>query len=529
MTEAVEKNKLISVSYEESPASYHNEELAMSIAPEDALAVGEVSQEALAPTPDQYQGRLTGLSLETLVETDVAVRQEGVPPSIQLRSLIVEAGRGAPWAVDELENFLTRTLGLKDASQLNLCLDSCEANVADILVQLRQGDELQRQEAARSLLGIILGQPRDAGVNVDDLKRGLLVAAGQIAKVTKSETFYREVAQLDEQQQQNLWTMSHDSRVKPDPKLLLTLKENLTKSPEAKQEERENISESTETKAILAGSSASPVGETGVAAITSAALNSPTTKALAWPNGGLTLIEQILDETLPQTSEQQRFLQGSGGQTLSQRLSEITQNPSLTTAQISQGLYYAILGKALGHFDFTSAQQHYGELRPVAAQIAGAIIARLGLASEAKTYLKGDYSALRADEKKPGRELNAAIEATASGRTPLSLAASRSYSIPMTQSLGIFAKGEGNSLSSASGILATSSAVAAGMMAIPFLSLVGGTQRTQVGSRSDSRPSYFIEGTTTAQGESHGGTGGQSSQRQQQERQSQNPETVFLA
>lgn len=523
MSDIIEKTGVISVAYEEIPASYHNEELGMSIAPEDAA---ELSPEAVS-NQDRYQSTLTGLDLNT----SIAIRHEGVPPTIRLRSLIVEAGRGTGWAVDELEIFLTQSLGMRDPSELNLCYDACEANVADILVQFRHGDPVQRREAARSLLGIILGEPRDGGENLADLKRGLLVAAGQLSEQTRSDIFYQVVSELDEPQQQELWTMSHDSRLMPDPKLLITLKENRTQNqnPQAQRDTEAN-SEDESTPRSLGG---------GVLPIASQVLGTPTPLsvtpttasstglALTFPNGGLQLIEQILAQSTPRSSEQQRFLQGAGGQALSQRLSEIAQNPRLTPSQISQGLYYAILSKGMNHPEFTSSERHYGEFRPVAAQIAGAIIARLGLGSDPKQLLKGDYSASKSTEKKISDAVVETSEPVLTDAT--SSTSQRSYGLSPARSLGIFADPEAPSTPTATGVFAASSAVAAGMMAIPFLNLVARAIQPQGESRSDSLPGYFVEASTTAQGDSHGGTGGQSSQGQQQDRRSSQSDQVVVA
>jgi hypothetical protein len=177
----------------------------------------------------------------------------------------------------------------------------------------------------------------------------------------------------------------------------------------------------------------------------------------------------------------------------------------------------------MAHPEFTSTQNHYGELRPVAAQIVGTILTRLGLTSDSKA-LKGEISA----EKFPGGKIPDGTESLASNPASYSSGTRLGDSLPAARSLGIFANPEDNGALLANSALATSTAVAAGMMGIPFLSLVAGNSQTQVGSRSDSRPSYFVEGTTTAQGESHGGTGGQSSQGQQ-DHHPQNPETIFLA
>lgn len=517
----VEKSNLISVSYEEGAAPYHNESLGMSIAPEDAARLVE--------TGDQYQAQDPSLDLYS----DVAVHQNGAPQRVQLRTLIVEAGQGTAWAVAELDFFLSKGLGPVDSQELNVCFDACEANVADILVQLKQGDGVQREEASKSLLGVILGQPYDGGDSLPDLQRGLLVAAGQISRQTQGEEFYQEVARLDEAQRSRLWEISRDSRLQPDPKLLVTLKNLQTPTQQISKSDPRDLPK-REAASPQGGGNPPVVKEARQGQAVSPAFppaGAPS-QALAVQGGTPALIEQILTENFSRISQEHSYLPPNGGKALTQRLTEIVLNPRLTPVQISQTLYHAVLARAWAHDAFTSAEKNYGEFRPVAARIAGMIVSRLGLAGKDSAEPRRDFTPqphggngiLTQPWRPPAGRQEAIFSNKAyAHRTPAAF-------LSPSQSLGLFTGSEGGTPTGVLSSYANSSAAAAGMMGIPFLSLVAAHPLQGPSSKSQNRPRYFIEGPSATPGESHGGTGGQSSgQGRERQGQGKNPETVFVA
>ena len=86
---------------------------------------------------------------------------------------------------------------------------------------------------------------------------------------------------------------------------------------------------------------------------------------------------------------------------------------------------------------------------------------------------------------------------------------------------------KGSTAPLANGTAVTSSTVAAGMMSLSFLNLVGASPQINLDSGASDRPSYFVEAPTTAQGEGNGDEG-QSSQQQQDRRRNQ-PDQVVIA
>lgn len=495
MGDNLEKTQSISSSYD----PYANEDLGMSIAPQEAVPL--VSSQA--DSPEDFFGTEP-------VSLDTPVQIGNSPQQTDLRFLLVSAGQGQPWAVSALENFLEDRLA--PMSNMDMCYLSCEDNVGQILTQLRHGDAEQQREAAKSLLGIILDQTPDNGEDFTALRRGLLVAGRKISEITDSQIFNQEIAQLDPASKRQIVQLQNQNHVP----------ENTNRTEVAQQSEAPAHGRETAAGPI-GGAPALGKTQEASASVPLASVQGSSNFQTPVPSPASTLVTQVLQNALPEGSQAQRFLSESPAKALATRLTELVQIPSLSPRQLNESIYYAVLNTALRHPDVVSAEDHYGEIRPVARQIANAVTHGLGNGEPAITLANNPHHNDSPSTRNPTPDLPLHELSHKKAENDLS-------EIGFGSLLNLLAyTNQESAFQTALGTLANSSTVAAGMMAVNFMDLAGRPGFHTLSKHSTARDPYYIEDATNANGHSQGGSG-QGSSGQNPGRDSQNPsrdDTVY--
>jgi hypothetical protein len=233
------------------------------------------------------------------------------------------------------------------------------------------------------------------------------------------------------------------------------------------------------------------------------------------------LIRQSLQNNIPRSSETEKFLNAKAPQGLGTRLAEIASHPALNPAQRTETLRLAVLSRGFFHPQFTSTEEHYHELRPLASAIARSIsqgLEKIRPAVAASSTVSEDRSH-RLSEGGSGKTL-AAAESWLGGSIP----ASGGYPAPrnLDRSLSFYGNSQEH-LPPLPGTQVNSSTLAAGMMGVRLLSFSNGAPLSFHGDFGDSRPSYFIESLSATESETHSGNGENSSQQNpRQQGQEQN-------
>ncbi len=504
MGDPIEKTSLVSSGYQ----SFANEELGMSIAPADQVGY-YTDQNTSSLSSDSFESTLT-------LDTKVPVRDGSQVRQMPIRGLLEEAGRGRTWALDALDSFLEERLSAYESNN-QMCYLSCEDNIGPILTQLRSQDSVERREAARSLLGIILGQAPDALTSSDDLRRGLLVAAQKISNINQDHIFYEELAALDPQSRQQIRQLVQQGQIPSDPQLMQATRVRQGESPD-----QSPATAASDAPVARGGGSLSPSGTDSSQAAEVSLAHQPTNRSLAAKTTYEGIIQSSLDKALSDGSVAESFLSGPARSGVATRLHEILQTPGLSTSHISQTLAYAILGRAWSDPDFSSVENHYAELRPAARQVATDILNRLG-------FGRSENTAVNTGAHLGIPQTGTAISGATLPRRGLARADSTLLGSPQIKGLSF---GGIDGVSSAVGApLPTSSSVAAGMMGVNFFALAGRPVWQSMGFSGNDRPEYYVEGATASEGEGHHGSDSQSGDQQDSSRQESagGGENIFVA
>lgn len=479
----------------------------MSIAPDQTQSFANNTSSEPDPL-DSFQTPLT-------LDTQVPVREGSRTRQVAIRNLLEEAGRGRTWALDALDSFLAERLTAYESNN-QMCYLSCEDNIGPILTQLRSHDPIERREAAKSLLGIILGEAPDAVGTSNDLRRGLLVAARKISEINQDRTFYEEMAQLDPASRQRIRQLVQQGQIPSDPQLMQATRVQGDNPSQPNRGSQSPASQLAQGGGGIGPSAPLPAGPQA----TAVAYGAPTPVSSSGLEG---LIENTLTKALADHGLQDSFLSGSTRSTVTARLQEILQTPGLSTAQISQTLYYAILGRTWTHPDFSSVENHYAEFRPAARQVAGDLLQRLGLTVGSRAGTDTSAPTLVQGEGSP----TLASRSDAAGHP----ATGRSLSTAKTGLTGWLGTGSEVAVAAPGTGIPTTSSVAAGMMGVNFFALAGRPIWQSTGFGGGDRPDYFVEGATPTDGESHHGSQSQSDGDQDQGHQDSSGagENIFVA
>lgn len=488
---------------------FANEELGMSIAPQDAQ--NYVSTDNLSSQPiDSFAEPLT-------LDSTISVNQGSQVRQVAIRDVLEDAGRGRIWAIDALDTFLTQRLDAY-SPETQVCYESCQDNIGPILAQLRSDDVTERREGVRSLLGILLGQATDADETSDDLRRGLLVAARKISEIKQDDIFYQELAQLDPASRQQIRQLVNNGQIPSDPQLMQATRVQPNESQNQNAE-----AESAPAEVAHGGGGISPEA---LAAAQSSSEATPASQASTSPSLNFAnfegLVQNSVSKALADHGLSEDFLGGQSIRGLQNRLQDILHTPGLNTSQVSQTLYYAILNRAWQNPEFTSTENHYAEFRPAARQVAQDILRRVGIPESSGGQSLPNELAIGTSRLAQGTETSTPSAPPPGVRSTrpegfalgsLQGPAQNPDAAPTTPGLG----------------LPTTSTVAAGMMGLNFFALAGRPVWQSLGFNSD-RPEYFIEGATAADGEDHHGSGSDSDQQDEQSRQdASGSDNVFVA
>ncbi len=417
--------------------------------------------------------------------------------TLSLRNVLEKAGEGKGEAISILTSVLEERLGLQlDQLNLDQSFVSEEGNIVAILTQMKHGDELGKQQAAKSLVTLIEQEFNKGDCDAKTIKflKGLIAAAG----ILKSREFALEFIKV----------------LKEDSKLnLLYNKKNAPQIPNwhifqgaiAELRSEENSPNENSSVALRIGGSSGGKNSSGLE--NALATNAPSFMASS-RIGIAGLIEQSLFQNIRGSGESEKYLSGQTSRTLGRRLADLAESAQageLSVKQLHQSIRLAVLAAStVANREFVSVESGFGGLQKTASRIAADILNRLksteGLSpAGSETVDKGLRSA---SAFSPHQAPVLLPDQQGSRDRHPSLVQNRD----LGASLEIFA-GESPVVVSGNGVSPLITQAAAILQGIPFQALAKGT--TSLGLEPHfGHPSYFVEGPTPeaeahSQGQSH--------------------------
>lgn len=510
MNDPIEKNQAISSGYE-------NESLGMSIDP--ALVNSEAntsidpeaqvcSLETHAPTTqDNYTDpqSLKELDLDTPIPVNANKFKSA---SLSFREVLEKAGEGNLEAISLLTNVLEERLQLQlDKLNLAQSFNASENNIVAILTQLKYGDEVAKQQAAKSLVAIIEKELQEAlGEDVSDetavkLLKGLIVAAG----IMESDEFAQEFAKAYHKipEFKVLYNKQNAPKVPNWHKYQKAIAKNKFLQTEPAKDKP--LIRHGGGPAIAKKSESSSAAKSLSTGISGEVLHSRT--ALA------SIIDQALFQNIQGTHETEKFLTGTSSNGLGNRLlkfTELAHGGELTPQQLHQSIRLAVLSSGtILHSEFNTPEKDFTGLQRAASRIAEDVLRKL----DVKDNQASDFDHRGNRTREPLPPLRYAQDSLVESEGPRDRQATQAATRDLGFSLGVFS-GENPVATTGTSAIPLQTQAAAALQGAPLYALAK-AYANQSSDFSRGRPSWFVEGPTPEAGANSDGGGGSSRQGQQ--------------